>query len=127
MGKKRETYPSVEDFVQQDEEEQDPDLRVAKGLLDLRPLDGLVVHTSPVGLASGDQEGFVLQCEACCGHDVVRQEPLEQHAPDNRHASAKQEDDPPHGEIALVLANGIEEDSADSASDSVEAVEDACP
>jgi hypothetical protein len=90
---KSKSHTSINPLVAQDEQEQNPDLRVHQRFFDLRYLDLLVVHASTVGLAARDEQGLLLVREELCRHDVVWEEKQQNNAPNDRQPSAKQIDD----------------------------------
>lgn len=85
---------SVDAFVAQYEEEQNPHLRIEQRFLDLRQLDLGVVYTSSVRLASCDEQCFFFSREEFGSHDVVGKQEEEHNTPDDGQASTEQEDDP---------------------------------
>lgn len=112
-------------LVQQSEQEQEPDLRISQGFLDLVPLDRRVVNTCLILLRSRDKQSLFVAGKAFRGHDVVWEVDEQQDSPAHGYTTANDVDCSPHSE-AFGVANAKEENAADRRTYAVEAVERAC-
>jgi phosphoribosyl-ATP pyrophosphohydrolase len=114
---------TVDDLVEKNVEEEEPDLAVHENLLDLRSLDLSVKDTTAALGVLSNEHGTLLDAESLGGKDVVGHEEVEENTPTDGHATAEDVDDAPDGP-SLGLTDSVEENAAEHASETVEAVEE---
>lgn len=83
---------TVDDLVKKHKQEQKPDLGIDEGLADLVPLDGLVENSGSGETTAADEESALFEGESLGCEDAVGEEEEEDETPDDRHATADEED-----------------------------------
>ena len=114
---------AVDDLVEEDIPEQQPDLAVAKDLPDLFLLDGTVEDTTLAASVLRDEHGTLLGGEATSTQDIVGHEEPQDDTPDDCQTTAEDVDDAPDVP-AIRLSNTVKENATEHAANAVEAVEE---
>jgi hypothetical protein len=116
---------SIDDFIKQHEERQEPDLRIQQCFLDLVPLDLAVQNSGTTKLATTDEQSLLFEGEAFGRDDVTWEDIHHEGAPGNGNTATNEEDSAPDRE-AVDLANTKADEPTKHGPNPVAAVEDTC-